>query len=318
MRAVRVMVVAVAVISACTAPSQAVVVRRRVVRPAPRRVVVVRPPVGARRVVVAGVPYWAHGGAYYKFEHDGYVLVKAPVIRVLPRRHRVVVIRGAVYYVSDGVYYRTAPGGYVVVEKPVAVVAAKPQVVESVPVVAAKPQTVESVPVVSDTVTLYVPKRAGDGFVAVTLKKLDGGYLGPQGEFYPAMPPVTLLTEIYGIAEGVRRGRSDVFFIHVPDDDGGSFTRVTLTRHNGGFLGPQGEFYPLMPSVAHLAEIYGKGLETARVETEAVRIQVPRKNGEGAVEVELKKHEQGYLGPQGEFYNQLPSADQLAELYGAQ
>lgn len=299
----KVVAVTVVAITLFSAPSQAVVVRRRrrVVPPAPRRVVV-RPPVGARRVVVAGAPYWVHAGTYYKLERDGYVVVKAPVIRVLPRRHRVVVIRGTVYYVSDGVYYRTAAGGYVVVEDPVA----------------AKPKPVESVAVVSDTVTLYVPKRAGDGLVAVTLKKLEGGYMGPQGEFYPTMPPVTLLTELYGIVEALRQERSDAFFIYVPDDDGGGFVRVTLTRHDGGYLGPQGEFYPLMPSVAHLAEMYGKGSEATLVETATVRIQVPRKSGEGAVEVELKKHEHGYLGPQGELYSQLPSADQLAELYGGQ
>jgi len=239
--------VTVAVISFFSIPSQGAGPRRRVVRPVPKpapRRVVVRPPVAARRVVVGGSPYWIHGGVYYRLERDGYVVVRAPGIRVLPRHHRVVVIRGTVYYIADGVYYRTSPEGYVIVEKPVEIVAVAPSAPKA-PAVA------------SSTATLYVPKRTGEGFVSVTLKKLDGGYLGPQGEFYPAMPPVTLLTEMYGIAEELRQVRSDTFFIHVPNKDGESFTRVTLTRHDRGFVGPQGEFYPLMPSVAHLAEMYG-------------------------------------------------------------
>ena len=32
----------------------------------------------------------------------------------------------------------------------------------------------------------------------------------------------------------------------------------------------------------------------------------------------LKKHEEGYLGPQGEFYPQMPSAAQLSEVYGTE
>ncbi len=152
--------------------------------------------------------------------------------------------------------------------------------------------------------------------MSVALKRLDGGYLGPQGEFYPTMPPVALLTEMYGIAEVLRQGRSDVYFIHVPNKDGASYTRVTLKRRDRGFVGPQGEFYPLLPSVAHLAEMYGTTSEPAPTEEAAVRIAVPRKSGEGVVEVELKRHERGYVGPQGEFYPELPSAEQLAELYG--
>ena len=307
MKVVKTLTLVVFSVMLFSVPAQAA--RRRPVRPdrrvATKRVVVVRPPVGARRVVVGGAPYWIHGGVYYRLEHDGYVVVKAPVVRVLPRRHRVVVIRGAVYYVSDGVYYRTAPGGYVIVEKPAEVVTAAPQVAEAR----------ESAP---SSLTLYVPKRTGEGFVSVTLKKLDGGYLGPQGEFHPTMPPVALLTAMYGIAEMLRQERSDAYFIHVPNKDGASFTRVTLTRRDRGFVGPQGEFYPLMPSVAHLAEMYGAGSEPVPAEEAAVRIAVPKNSGEGVVEVELKKHERGYVGPQGEFYPELPSAERLAELYGGQ
>jgi hypothetical protein len=257
-------------------------------------------------VVIAGVPYWIHGGVYYRLERDGYVVVSAPVVKLPPQRHGVIVVRGSVYYVCDGVYYKSAPGGYIIVEKPA-------QTVEVVSKVS-QPQLVATES--HGTRTLYVPKRTGEGFVSVTLKRLDGGYLGPQGEFYPAMPPVALLTEMYGIPEELRQVRSDTFFIHVPNKDGQSFTRVMLARHDRGFLGPQGEFYPLLPSVKHLAEMYGTEETQPEPESNVIRIEVSKKNSEGTVEILLEKHEQGYIGPQGEFYPELPSEDQLREVYG--
>jgi hypothetical protein len=205
---------------------------------------VARLPVGARRVVIAGIPYWIHAGAFYKLEGDGYLIVSPPVVKVLPARHKVVVIGGIVYYMGDGIYYKTAPGGYVIVEQPV----------EKVDTASKASDTSETK---QDELTLYVPKKNADGFVPVTMKKLEGGFLGPQGEFYPLIPPLVWLTEIYGIPPELRQVRSDTFFIHVPDKGGDGFTRVALTRHETGFKGPQGEFYPLMPSVVQLTEMYG-------------------------------------------------------------
>jgi hypothetical protein len=147
-------------------------------RPMMPRHIVPHLPEGARHIIIGGVPYWTYGGIYYQLGDDGYVVVGAPLVPVLPRHHRVVVIHGVVYYVADDIYYRPAPGGYVVVERPV-----EPDVKEVVPA----PEPAGS------TITLYVPKKDGDGFTPVILKKIDGGFLGPQGEFYPVVPPVALL-----------------------------------------------------------------------------------------------------------------------------
>ncbi len=185
-------------------------------RPVMPRHVLPHPPEGARHIIIGGVPYWTYGGIYYQFGDDGYVVVEAPVVRVLPRHYTVVVIHGVAYYVADDVYYRPAPGGYVVVERPVEVDA-------KVAVPAPEPA--------GSTITLYVPKKTADGYTPVTLKKIDGGFLGPQGEFYPVVPPVALLTEMYGIDEILRQPSPDTFFIHVPNRDGETFTRVELTRH---------------------------------------------------------------------------------------
>jgi hypothetical protein len=274
----------------------------------PERHVVPHLPGGARHIIIGGRPYWVYGSVYYELGDDGYVVVSAPVIRVLPRYYRVVVIHGVVYYVADDIYYRPTPEGYyVVVERPA----------EPAKVIAAAPETD------STNITLYVPKKDGDGFTPVILKKIDGGFLGPQGEFYPTMPRVSLLTEMYGIPEILRETASDnIYFIHVPNKDGQTFTRVELTRRNGGFVGPQGEFYPTMPSVAHLAEMYGVAKETAPAAPaqtqDKIHVQVARKNGQGTVDVVLKKRDNGYIGPQGELYPEMPSASQLTEVYGAQ
>ncbi len=265
-----------------------------------------RPPVGSRRIVIGGVPYWVHGGVYYRHDHDDtYVIVTVSAVATLPGPYTVVVVGGVAYYVVDGVYYQAAPGGYVIVDRPVQTVVVHSET--PAPVVPASPTRV-----------LYVPKTTGDGFVPVTLQKIEGGYLGPQGEFYPTMPEVVLLTEMYGVPEELRQTRTDVFFIHIPNKNGSGFTRVTLTRRDNGFVGPKGEFYPLMPTVAHLVELYGAAATPAQAEGTVLKVQVARKNGVGFVEIELKRHQQGYLGPQGEFYPEMPAGDQLTELYGGE
>ena len=239
----------------------------------------------------------------YRLGSDGYVVVSLPLIRVLPPRHRVVLIGGIVYYVVDDVYYQSVPGGYVIVEKPVV------KIKETF-----KPS--ETPKSQQETFTLYVPKKSTEGFVPVILKRLEGGFLGPQGEFYPSIPRIEWLTEMYGIPMELRKVRSDTFFIHVPNKDGESFTRVALTRHKSGFRGPQGEFYPLMPSVAQLTEMYGGSGDKTEVNEEVISIQVPKKAGDGFVEVKLTKHNDGFLGPQGELYSEMPSKNLLSEMYG--
>jgi hypothetical protein len=256
---------------------------------------------------VGGSPFWFYGGVYYCFGDDGYIAVSAPLIRVLPDHYRVVVIHGVVYYVADDVYYRPGPDGYIVVERP------------AEPATPATPATPAAVPVPdSGKTTLYVPKKGSEGFVPVTLKKIDGGYLGPQGEFYPTIPPIAQLSEMYGLSENLQLERPDVYFIHVPNRDGETYTRVILTRKKGGFVGPQGEFYPVMPSVAHLAEMYGvpKVPDEEAADPNVIHVQAPKKSGEGTVDVQLKKTDRGYIGPQGEFYPEMPTPARLTEIYG--
>jgi hypothetical protein len=47
------------------------------------------------------------------------------------------------------------------------------------------------------------------------------------------------------------------FTINVPNAKG-EFTPVKLVKHDKGFIGPQGEFYPDHPTVDELKVLYGK------------------------------------------------------------
>lgn len=45
--------------------------------------------------------------------------------------------------------------------------------------------------------------------------------------------------------------------INVPNANG-SYTPITLVKHNNGYVGPQGEYYPGNPTVEQLRVLYGK------------------------------------------------------------
>jgi|WetSurMetagenome_2_1015567.scaffolds.fasta_scaffold252147_1 hypothetical protein len=49
----------------------------------------------------------------------------------------------------------------------------------------------------------------------------------------------------------------DTVTINIPNSSG-NFTAIKLVRHGDGYTGPQGENYPLHPTVAQLQVLYGK------------------------------------------------------------
>ena len=49
----------------------------------------------------------------------------------------------------------------------------------------------------------------------------------------------------------------EVVAINIPNSNG-SYTTVTLVKHNNGYIGPQGEYYPKYPTVEQLNVLYGK------------------------------------------------------------
>jgi len=56
---------------------------------------------------------------------------------------------------------------------------------------------VEPVPVVADPVGINVPNARG-GYTLVSLTRCQGGYLGPQGEYYAGNPTLGQLRVLYG------------------------------------------------------------------------------------------------------------------------
>jgi len=59
-----------------------------------------------------------------------------------------------------------------------------------------------------------------------------------------AQPPVTVETE-------------DSVTVNVPNSNG-TYAAVVLKKSGNGFVGPQGEFYPQLPSIDQLKAMYGK------------------------------------------------------------
>lgn len=60
-------------------------------------------------------------------------------------------------------------------------------------------QTVTAPAVVytQDAATVNVPNDSG-GYTSVVLKRAGNGYIGPQGEYYPQLPPLAQLRAMYG------------------------------------------------------------------------------------------------------------------------
>lgn len=127
----------------------------------------------------------------------------ADEVLISPSVYQPVVINGITYYLNDGTYFVYNGYGYQAVAPPVTVVQA-PTVVGQPTVVINQVQAVSPAVTTPDTtgddvdsMTINIPNNKG-GYTAVTLKKSGTGFIGPQGEFYPAFPKVSQLKVIYG------------------------------------------------------------------------------------------------------------------------
>ncbi len=120
------------------------------------------------KISVGGRPYHYRDGHYFNWTRRGFQRVAAPigaVVAYIPQEHKTVVIDGVVYHNYDGVYYKGGAAGYTVV------------------------------PV--QTMTVNVPNANGSYTPVVLQSKTDGGYIGPQGEFYPEFPKIEQLSAMY-------------------------------------------------------------------------------------------------------------------------
>jgi hypothetical protein len=79
-----------------------------------------------------------------------------------------------------------------------------------------------------------------------------GGYV-----VVPAPSVHSNTASLFSVAVQPERSSGETVIVSVPNSNG-SYTSVTLRRHNNGYLGPQGEYYPGNPSVDQLRALYGK------------------------------------------------------------
>jgi hypothetical protein len=115
-----------------------------------------------------------------------------------------VVFAGVPYYYYGGTYYIPA-GDELVAATPPDSNTSAPSPSQSPPLKAIAPPPADTSAAIAsvatgqptDTVTIHVPNAAG-GFTPVKLVRVDNGYIGPQGEFYPNNPTVAELKVLYG------------------------------------------------------------------------------------------------------------------------
>jgi hypothetical protein len=106
---------------------------------------------------------------WFGWEFAVAALTIGAIVESLPPQHSTIVVGNTPYYYDNTVYYRQLPdGAYVVVQPPALV---SPQVPTS------------------EMLTINVPNSRG-GYTAVNLRRSGGGFVGPQGEYYPNTPSV--------------------------------------------------------------------------------------------------------------------------------
>lgn len=151
-----------------------------------------------------GDRWWGPG--WFGFDVAVSALAIGAMVEALPRGYATVVVNGAPYYYYDNVYYRPYAGGYVVVQEPINTyqVVQSPGVVESAaPVVQTQATVAESTASygisanTEEEFTVNIPNARG-GYTPVTLRRSGNGFIGPQGEFYPEFPKISLLKVMYG------------------------------------------------------------------------------------------------------------------------
>ena len=139
-------------------------------------------------VMLRGARYHYYNGNFYRPGPFGFFMVMPPIgaiVTVLPASHRTIIFGGISYYSYENVYYTDCPDGYVVVPAPANIV------------VAPAPTETGTATPPGQSITINVPNSNGS-FTPVKLVKYQGGYIGPQGEYYPSNPTVDQLRVLYG------------------------------------------------------------------------------------------------------------------------
>jgi hypothetical protein len=95
----------------------------------------------------------------------------------------------------------------------------------------------------------------------------------------------------------------------------GSMSPVVLTQDGPWYVGPRGERYFGMPTAEQLRPVYGLNCDTVAVAPADVVVYITAANGT-SIPVKLIATQDGYIGPKGELYAEMPTEQQLRMIYG--
>ncbi len=95
----------------------------------------------------------------------------------------------------------------------------------------------------------------------------------------------------------------------------GSMSPVVLTQDGPWYIGPRGERYFGMPTEEQLRPVYGLNCDVVSVAPADVVVYITAANGT-SIPVKLIASEDGYIGPKGELYAEMPTEQQLRMIYG--
>jgi hypothetical protein len=155
--------------------------------------------------------------------------------------------------------------------------------------------------------TLWITNQNGSK-TPVTLTPSNGGFVGPSGEFYASLPTEGQLQAAYGLPSAQKQENTTVVYV----DNGGKKMPVVLTKEGSDYVGPNGEHYAAIPSTEQLQGVYGKTVAPA---ANSNSITLWLDNNGARMPVTLQKEGANYIGPNGEQYSTLPTADQLKPIY---
>lgn len=203
--------------------------------------------------------------------------------RHLPADYVTMRIADAVYYYAAGAYYRETASGYVVVDAPAGA----------------------RVKVLPDRYRTIVY----DGNIYCYYNRTY--YLKQPDQYVVVTPPPQVVTQNPPATEAPER----TVVVTVPNPNG-SYIPVTLQKYSDGYVGPNGEFYPDYPTIDQLKAMYAKPSAYAeRPLPDEITFDIPNAN-DSVTRVKVTRSKDGYVGPEGEYYKEKPTIEQLKIMYG--
>lgn len=230
-----------------------------------------------------------------------------------PSHARVVVVAGRPYRYWDGVFYTSSSGGFVSVRPPLGAVVLTLPIGHGYVVVGGR---------------LYY--TYGGSFY----RRTGGGYVVVEDPNRVVVQQPTVIREQVIVRDApvapVTSSNGDARGTVWITNANGSRTPVELERVDGRWRGPRGEYYDSLPTQEQLASVYGLN-PSAGDEVEPapsamddedgpreVVVWVRNFNGSSTRVVLQRSATGAWVGERGEFYDTMPTEEELGKVYGLQ